>query len=114
MSNKFWPIVDQLNKLQPGQEIQFDRLELKDLMTLPGFLIEEYLMEKVAGSCFSIRMHVDELNGRVIYKKLEQPLPPESGLRTYVSPDRRHFYRQRFDGLWALKDVKIIDEQRYI
>jgi hypothetical protein len=109
-----WDVVAQIAALQPGQRIEFNRHALRQLMTLPGWTIEEYIMEKIMGSPWIIRYRIDEQNHKVIYSRLKLPLGPESGLRTYVSPDRRHFYRETEDGLWELRDVMIVDEQRFI
>lgn len=55
-------------------------------------------MELIVGSAYEFTYFVSEWNGNAVFKRLEKPLT--NGLRTYVSPDRRHYYKQRTDGLW--------------
>jgi hypothetical protein len=85
-------------KLLPGFEITIDREFIADLeIGNPGFTPEEWLMEYFLGGAFEFQLRHDEF-GNAIIRRLREPL--KDGLRSYVSPDRRHLFRQLANGLW--------------
>lgn len=105
MSNVKGYIVDAINRLKPGESITLSKHLLRDMSDamspmaydVLAFLNQptspvDQIMEQVVGSSYSIEYHVDLPTGNVTFKRLDYELP--DGERTYVSPDRRHMYKQ--------------------
>lgn len=77
-----------VTSLQPGQRIDVDAHFCRDM--------EDHVMEGIMGSAYEYGYTRLPERDIVRFWRLKKPLKTESGLRTYVSPDRRHFYD--FDG----------------
>lgn len=84
-----------------GQWIIIPFAELKGLFALPGWTPVESILENIIGSAYEFSFVEDHQNGTVTFKRRKEPLKG-GRLRTYVSPDRRHLFSQRPDGLWEV------------
>lgn len=107
--DNFMQIVNVVARLQPGQRIAYDRYNFGDIEvdsfhknSGPSWNAADRIMENIIGSAFTHRYFVD-WNGTVTFERIEKPLPPDSELRTYVSPDRRDLFEQQPDGFWRRK-----------
>lgn len=54
------------------------------------------VLESIVGSAYEFWYWEDQMSGNVTFGRLEKPL--DDGRRTFVSPDRRDFYRR--DGIY--------------
>ena len=83
-------IAAQISRLKPGDALTISRHILDCCSSMPGFSIVDCIMESIVGSAYSFVPIVDYRTRSVTFQRLAQPLA--DGLRTYVSPDRRHLY----------------------
>lgn len=86
--------------LPPGHEAQFSR-ELLYFPAPPGFMPADWILEGIVGASYEFSHRRDEVTGNTIFRRRVKPFSPSQGLRTYVSPDRRHLVTQRFDGVFV-------------
>lgn len=100
-------ILQLVSSLQPGQRVEVDTWELS---CLPSFefgdsSIEgkcDQVLERVVGSGYGWYYYVDPINSHtVLFGRSDRQLNPSE--RTYVSPDRRHFYEKINHSLWRLR-----------
>jgi hypothetical protein len=95
-----YEMAQRISALTPGSAVCITRQLLLEIDTIPGYSAVDSVMEAIIGSSYAIRPRENPLTGDVVFERLATPLPPR--LRTYVSPDRRHLFRQRDDGLWEV------------
>ena len=91
--------------LQPGERLS---VPLLSLLSDPGlrpsfrhngvtFEMPDNVLEQIQGSSYTHSYRVDHRNNHVVFFRLEESLENDpAGRRSYVSPDRRSFYR--YDG----------------
>ncbi len=93
-------IANEISGLKPGEWYSYDLAKLEDVIPppLPGWTAPERVMENIVGSAWEFQFVQDPLTEVITFMRLRMPLT--GNLRTYVSPDRRGFLRQRMDGLW--------------
>lgn len=94
-------VARHIGSILPGQAVHVDPDELlaghgvqARAQLVSGFYwnIAEQLMEKIPGSAYEFQFYQDPVRGRFVFIRLSRPL--KDGSRTYVSPDRRHLFRQ--------------------
>lgn len=90
-------LAGQIMRLQPGQCIEIEMREISEVAAPQGWTQMDWIMESVVGSSYEYTYEQATWN-TVRFCRLDQPLPDD--LRTYVSPDRQHNFKRRFDGLW--------------
>lgn len=75
----------------------------RDLLMIPvppPWSTADWILEGVIGSAFEFSHRQDPITGNTIFRRRKKPIESGTGLRTYVSADRRHLFSQREDGLW--------------
>lgn len=60
----------------------------------------DQVLEKIAGSAFEFKAW-ENMQGDFVFERLRKPL--RDGSRTYVSPDRRHFFNEPICGIYSPK-----------
>lgn len=97
--------VDFVSHLRPGEKCVIHPMELN----FPGyeyngarFTPADCVLEKIVGSSYEFSWRNHLYNREIQFERLKKPLPSESRLRTYVSPDRLDYFRMRTDGLYEL------------
>lgn len=96
----------EISAIKPGQWYTVNCSELARIapaMQLAGpfgptWTPAERIMENIVGSAYEFRFWEDHATGNITFERLKQPL--RYGLRSYVSPDRSHFYTRQPDGLY--------------
>lgn len=102
-------LARKIMQLKPGFEIMIDRDILKEVTPSPGWTAAEWVMESITGSAYEFTFRFNPESGNTSFRRLREPLT--NGLRTYVSPDRRHHVRLRPDGLYEPLPVEsLIDD----
>jgi hypothetical protein len=91
---------DLQRRVAPGQRIDFDDEVLGEIATVPGYTAAEWILESIVGAAYEWSIRVDEFNRKTTF--IHHAKPVGDSLRTYVSPDRRHLFRQRPDGLFEV------------
>ena len=61
----------------------------------------DLILEEIVGSGYEWSWERDVTKECIIFKRRDRPT--EEGLRTYVSPDRAHYYKRLPSGLYQLK-----------
>ena len=100
----FRRIVSHVSRLKPGESATFSRdlvyegwgNGLFDVF-MGGFTPPDRVLENVMSSSVTHR-YVWTDHGELRFQRLHAPLP--DGVRSYVSPDRLHYFRKRLDGLY--------------
>lgn len=102
-------IVREVERLSPGQCITISRFVLMDIRSTSFFDLfgssfdpVDRIMENVVGSSYSIQVHRNDMKRTVTFERLKKPLDPNSGILTYVSPDRRDYYN--FNGMFWIRN----------
>lgn len=95
MNNTLRWITSEVSRLKPRESITINRNLLGKVHAMPPWTPPERVMENVIGSSYDIVMDATPY-GDVRYTRLQKPLA--DGRRTYVSPDRRHYFT--FDGMY--------------
>jgi len=93
-----YDVASQINKLLPGGEITFTRADLGDIRPRHGFTREDAVMEVVRDAAHEVTCESDHVTGWTTFRRLVTPLP--ANLHSYVTPDRRDFFKLRSDGLY--------------
>ncbi len=96
-----YSLAKEIQKLKPGQRIEIGQFMLDDIVPIPGWTIEDSVMENIVGSSYEFRYWITERGGTV-FERLSEPLT--DGRRTYVSPDRRYRFRSDGHGCFVLID----------
>lgn len=102
-------ILKAVKSLQPGQRINFHRHDIvPHSFVLLGFVFEgrsawDRVLDNICGSAYEYRYWEDAESQCVIFERLPKPLDDNSGLRSYVEPDRRDRFTIRPDGLYELR-----------
>lgn len=86
-------IQDMVRRMKPGDEAQFAR-ELLMFPVPPPWKPAEWVLEGIVGSAYEFSVRYDERTGNAIFRRWQEPLPPESGCRHYVSADRKHLFTE--------------------
>lgn len=91
-------LIHRVASLKPGQQIDIPLGEMR--LASP-----DDVLENIVGSAYEYSYQNIDYTGVVRFRRREKPLSPyhEDGLWTYVSPDRRHLYHQRPDGLFECR-----------
>lgn len=91
-----------LRSLAPGESLTIDRDCLADdvMFANPEWTPAEWLLEGIIGSSYEYSISYTH-DRHPVLKRLETICT--GNLRSYVSPDRRHHYTQRPDGLYEPK-----------
>lgn len=92
---------DLQRKCGPGCEIAFGAETLSEVETVPGWTPAEWILEQIPGAAYEWRIREFSADRKVVFEHLSAPLT--GGLRSYVSPERRHLFNQRADGLFEPK-----------
>lgn len=87
-------IVRSIEKLKPGEALTVGHMD-------DNWSQVDRIMENVIGSSYIIRVIRNYATRDVTFERLTYPL--DDGRLTYVSPDRRHFYRPE-GFFWRWKD----------
>lgn len=106
MNTAFAFILDALRRMKPGEWFCISKSVLCEIrpipmVGLPGPLwyAEDQVLEKIAGSAYEYFYTNDTLQDfegfQSTFYRLKSPLPASDGRRTYVSPDRRHYYTKQ-------------------
>lgn len=104
-------IAREIQRLEPGQWVQIDRRILEDAAP-PAPLVgifgpvwspPERVMENIIGSAYEYRFREDPVSGNFIFERLREPLG-DDGSRTFVSPDRRKYFKQDARGNYILNE----------
>lgn len=93
-----WDIAKEVSRLQPGESLTISGLVLRDIETISGWTVADSIMENIIGSAYDIAYSENPATQDIMFSRLNKP--KNDGLRTYVSPDRRHWFNRRTDGLW--------------
>lgn len=127
MRDYFTALVAQVSSLQPGQFVMADSSALEGrgdaavmgdfIRLMTGFTQADRVLENVIGSSRTHRYWYERDRqryfGELFYARLHMELP--DGVYSYTSPDRRHYYRKRADGLWQFPGVTLsADDERRI
>ena len=102
-SQKLLYYVSQIQLLKPGESFEISNTELKEcqlISSLHEFSTADWLLESIVGSAYEFSYRVNEQKQSTTFSRLKAPLDGNTGLRTYVSPDRLSLFRQRVDGLY--------------
>lgn len=91
-------LADQVSELRPGEHCTVPRYLLDDTMRARCSIFQDndwtgadWVLEKIVGSAYEFGYYWELTSGDTIFYRLRQPLT--DGRRTYVSPDRRHYYK---------------------
>lgn len=94
-----------VDSLKPGQRVNIETWKLSEGQGGPlgafvsnGFTPADRVLENVVGSSYTHRYEPAITPGQITFCRLYTELP--EGVRSYVSPDRRHWFKQRPDGLY--------------
>lgn len=91
-------------RLAPGENICFPEHMFSRVAMLPGYDNPyDRVMENVVGSAFEFEYWVEPVMRHVYFRRLPKPL--DNGLRTYVSPDRRQYFKLVDSNRWAKNDL---------
>lgn len=71
---------------------------------MSGMTPPDRVLENVIGSSVTHRYELTEA-GEIQFHRLHAALP--DGVRSYVSPDRLHYFRKRHDGLYQHREVSL-------
>lgn len=127
MKDYFSSLVKLVATLKPGEFTMADRRELEGpyeaaaigsfIRLMTGFTQADRVLENVIGSSRTHRYWYERERqryfGELFYARLHADLP--EGVFSYTSPDRRHYYRHRADGLWQYPDTTLTsDDERRI
>jgi hypothetical protein len=93
----------ELEKLPPGMHFGVDRDLLLGILVPPPWTASEWVLEGITGSAFEFSIIDTPESGNVVFRRLSEPLKSASGLRAYVSADRRHLFTRRPDFLYEPK-----------
>lgn len=100
--NRFELARDLQAMVMPGQSIVVSDCILREIDCIPGWSQAESVMENIIGAYYEWSFERELTTLDVVFHRRHEPLT--DGRRTYVSPDRRHLFEQRGDGLWYRKD----------
>lgn len=95
--------VFHVNRLRLGESILFDPREFEfDGFDHNGehFRAADRILENIPGSSYEYSYRYAMFSNDVVFERRKEPLDNACGLRSYVSPDQRDYYRKRTDGLW--------------
>lgn len=96
---KLQPLIDLVQRLKPGEHVVIDPREFDFRTDLFGeFSPADWVLENIVGSAYEFRYYEHFPTRHVVFERLPKPL--DGTLYSYVSPDRRDFFRQRPDGLY--------------
>ena len=102
-ASKLLHFIEQIQLLKPGESLEISNAELKEcqlISSLHEFSTADWLLESIIGSAYEFSYKVNEQKQSTTFSRLKAPLDGNSGLRSYVSPDRLSFYKRRVDGLY--------------
>lgn len=89
-------LAEMVCKLRPGQTVSVPGRWLQEGMPpfdVRGWTSLDWLFENIGGSSYELLVRdVMGEAGVLEFERLREPLSEEKGLRTYVSPDRRHLF----------------------
>jgi hypothetical protein len=102
-----YDISARVKLLSWGERLEVSMSVLKDVACDPGFSPADMIMESIAGSAYTFAYYEKPESGNVVFHRLDSDVAPlQDGLRSYVSPDRRHLFAQLPNGLWKFKDAR--------
>lgn len=105
-------ILDRVTDLAPGQRLPVDDfilnqgwggMEADYFSSISGFTPADRVLENVIGSSMT-HGYKRNLRGQIEFFRLYTQLP--EGIRSYVSPDRVHYFRKRDDDLWQHREAQ--------
>lgn len=96
--NSFDFIKREVARLKPGQQIKVSCNVIRDCEPPSSFARisqetePDRILESITGSAYEFWYEEDPIDGNFLFGRLNKPLT--DGRRTYVSPDRRHYFRK--------------------
>lgn len=97
MSDALTYLRDTVRRLKPGQEIRVTWGLLKQVPQ--GYFNEvapaDQVLRGIVGSAYEFTHREDPENQTTVFGRLKEPLPTHQ--RTFVDPDRAHFFEKRGD-----------------
>ena len=84
-----------VRSLRPGGYLAIPRHLLRRVPCPPPWNAAEWILEGIVGSAYEFCIIDTPESGGVVFRRLAEPLSAETGLRAYVSADRKHFFRRR-------------------
>lgn len=92
--------IREISRIKPGECLNISTRELHYIEVPRGFTPADWILENIVSSAYELVATDDDYNRCIRFRRLESPLPVDSELKTYVSPDRRHLYQRQPDGLY--------------
>lgn len=97
MSDALTYLRGEVRKLKPGQEIRVSWSFMKHIgpdgwRSVPP---AERVLEGIVGSAYEFTHREDHEKRVTVFGRLKEPLPTHQ--RTFVDPDRAHFFEKRGD-----------------
>lgn len=97
-------VIAEVSCLGRGQWITYSREMMREIGSAPLlgpdgpiWSAPEWVLEGVIGACWGFYYFEDVQTGDVTFCRCKDLT---GKIRTFVSPDRRHFYRRNFDGTY--------------
>jgi len=103
-------VLNAVKSLQPGQRIEFRRHDVVPQsyillgVTFEGRSAWDRVLDNICGSAYEYRYWENAESQCVVFERLPKPLDDDTGLRSYVEPDRRDRFTLRPDGLYEPKE----------
>lgn len=97
-----YEIAQRVAELEPGGSVTFSAEQIRRMgppiyHNGAKFTVPDRILENVIGSAFQWRYTTHPKTGAVTFNRLKHTA--KAGVRSYVSPDRRKFYREE-DGFF--------------
>lgn len=102
-------LVGMVRALAPGKELTLNLNTIENSIAPRNLTPDglwnaaDQVLEKVVGSAFEYGYRTDPTNRKLTFFRLPQPLPADGDTRTFVSPDRRHYFDIGADGFYRMK-----------
>lgn len=104
MTTQLTYLREAVQQMKPGDRCEFSR-DLLMFPVPPPWTPADWILEGIVGSAYEFSHYKKIETGNVIFRRWQEPLPPESGLRHYVSADKRDFFEECRPGLFQLKET---------
>ncbi len=103
MSKQLEYLRQMVSSLRPGDRAEFSR----DLLMIdcpPPWKPADWILEGIIGAAYEFSYYRNTETGNIVFRRWQEPLQPESGVRHYVSADRREYFVEYRPGYWVHKE----------